>query len=131
MKKTYTAYLQPFEDGYLVKIPDLPSCVTSGKTLQEASEMAIDALSACLLVIEDEGLPLPEPTSPDSLDPPTNAHLLLVPVDTVAYRMSTDTAAVRRNVSLPAWMDGMAKKRGINCSQVLQDSLRELLDVPS
>lgn len=39
----------------------------------------------------------------------------------------SDTRAVRKNVSLPAWMATMAERRGVNCSQILQDALRQLL----
>jgi post-segregation antitoxin (ccd killing protein) len=44
-------------------------------------------------------------------------------LNAIAYRSKTDTKSVRKNVSLPAWMASMADKRGINCSQLLQDSL--------
>lgn len=47
-------------------------------------------------------------------------------IDTLKYRMETDTHAVRKNVSLPAWMATLADQRGVNCSQVLQDALRNL-----
>ena len=52
----------------------------------------------------------------------------LISADTIEYRAQTDTRAVRKNVSLPSWMVRLADKRGINCSQVLQDALRTLLD---
>jgi len=51
----------------------------------------------------------------------------LIQIDTIAYRALTDTRAVRKNVSIPAWMANLADKRGINCSKVLQDALRQQL----
>jgi len=48
-------------------------------------------------------------------------------VDTIAYRAATDTHAVRKNVSLPAWMFKLAEKRSINCSEVLQEGLMKRL----
>ena len=57
------------------------------------------------------------------------ATCYIIRIDTLAYRAATDTRAVRKNVSLPAWMAALAEKRGVNCSQVLQDGLIQLLNV--
>ncbi|MCG4470359.1 HicB family protein, partial [Lawsonibacter sp. DFI.6.74] len=51
-------------------------------------------------------------------------ELSMIRVDTIAYRAQTDTRSVRKNVSLPAWMANLADKLNLNCSQILQDSLR-------
>ena len=45
----------------------------------------------------------------------------------LAIGVTPDTKAVRKNVSLPAWMVNLADKRGINCSKVLQDALLTIL----
>ncbi len=60
--------------------------------------------------------------------PNENATCSIIRVDTLAYRAATDTGAVRKNVSLPAWMAALAEKRGVNCSQVLQDGLMQLFN---
>ena len=47
MKLIYPAVFYPFSDGsggYTVEFPDLPGCVTEGNDLEEAFEMAIDAV---------------------------------------------------------------------------------------
>ena len=62
------------------------------------------------------------------LDIPENATCSIIRIDTFAYLAATDTRAVRKNVSLPAWMATLAEKRGVNCSQVLQDGLMQLLN---
>lgn len=56
-----------------------------------------------------------------------NDFLSLIQVDTISYRAATDTRAVRKNVSLPQWMANLAEKRGVNCSQILQESLMKKL----
>ena len=43
--------------------------------------------------------------------------------DTLAYRAATGTRAVRKNVSLPAWMAALAEKWGVNCSQFFKTDL--------
>ena len=42
---TYTVLFEPAEEGgYVVTVPALPGCVTQGETLEEAREMATDAI---------------------------------------------------------------------------------------
>ena len=126
MKYVYTAVFTPSEDNAKIyaRVPDLPGCVTTGRDIQDAMEQISDAASGWLVVAEDEGLEIPS-AAPQSRIPRNEEDTLsLVRVDTVAYRAMTDTHAVRKNVSLPAWMANLADKRGINCSQILQEGLR-------
>lgn len=125
MRYTYTAIFTPNEENtkFYCRVPDLPGCITTGNTLDEAIEMITDAASGWLVVAEDEGNNIPEATSQNKLDIPDNSICSIIRVDTIAYRAATDTKAVRKNVSLPAWMAALADKRGINCSQLLQESL--------
>ena len=119
----YVAIFEPREPGYYVSVPDVPGCVTSGDTFEDAIASAKDALCGCLCVYEDEGTDLPAPHMPKEIDVQEGAFALALDVDLNAYRRETDNRAVRKNVSLPAWMANMADKRGINCSQVLQEAL--------
>ncbi|MEA5146010.1 MAG: type II toxin-antitoxin system HicB family antitoxin, partial [Candidatus Limiplasma sp.] len=129
MKAIYAAVLWPKDNGngYFIKVPDVPGCATSGKDLVEAMEMMRDALAGCLCVLEDTGEPLPAPRLPAAISCEPGETLALIDVDTIKYRMETDNRAVRKNVSLPAWMATMAEKKGINCSQVLQESLKRMI----
>ena len=125
----YPILLKPFEEGYLVRVPDVPGCVTSGSTLDEAVEMASDALCGCLCAYEDEGVQLAPPRSPAELEKEEGEFVVMIGVDTLRYRMETDTRAVRKSVSMPAWMSNLADQRGLNFSQLLQEALRERLGV--
>lgn len=129
MTYLYTAILTPSEDGrkFYAKVPDVPGCVTTGRDLDDAISQITDALSGCLVVAEDEGLNIAPPTPQSALEHDASDICTLVRVDTLAYRARTDTRSVRKNVSLPAWMAKMADQRGINCSKVLQDALRQHL----
>lgn len=129
MKYLYSASFVPAEDGTKVfaRVPDLPGCVTTGRDLHDAIDQITDAASGWLVVAEDEGLPIPPATAQQELPHAPGSLFSVIQVDTIAYRALTDTRAVRKNVSLPAWMADLAEKRGINCSQVLQDGLRARL----
>ena len=129
MKYTYTATFVPTEDGteYYCRVPDLPGCITTGDSLEDAIEQVTDAASIWLVTQEDEGLPIPSPTPQAQLPHEDGMVFSLIRIDTIAYRAQIDTRAVRKNVSLPAWLANLADKRGINCSQVLQEGLLEKL----
>lgn len=131
MKYMYTALIAPMEDGsgYTVSVPDLPGCVTSGKDIMDAMDEIADAMGGYLCVQEDERLPIPEATRPEDICQGPGEVCYLVPVDTVRFRRETDSRAVRKNVSLPAWMAKMAEEQNVNCSQLLQDALRAKLGI--
>lgn len=128
MRYLYTAILTPREDGsYEARVPDIEHCVTSGRDAADAIDMISDAAALMLTCLEDDKAPIAEPTPYQSVIVPEGSIATLISLDTDRYRIANNTRAVRKNVSLPAWMAAMAEQRGVNCSQVLQDALRKLL----
>ena len=125
MKYIYSAVFSSSKDSAKVyaRVPDLPGCITTGKDLQDAIEQISDAAAGWLVVAEDEGIPISPATPQEKLEHEPGDVFSLIQVDTIAYRAQTDTRAVRKNVSLPAWMSDLAERRGINCSAVLQEGL--------
>jgi predicted RNase H-like HicB family nuclease len=62
------------ESDYGVDFPDFPGCVTAGTTPEEALEWAQEALLLHIRGVIDDGEPLPEPTSLESIvSDPENA----------------------------------------------------------
>lgn len=47
------------EGGYTVIVPSLPGCITYGKTLEEANQMAEEAIKLYLSSLEKHGEPIP------------------------------------------------------------------------
>lgn len=127
MQYTYTAVITEDNGTFYAKVPDIDGCITTAKSLSEAIRLITDALSACLVVLEDEGIKPASPTPQHAIPHNPDDILTVVQADTILYRSLTDTKAVRKNVSLPAWMSSLADKRGINCSKVLQDALMAVL----
>jgi len=116
--------------GYIVTVPDAPGCVTGGKTLKEALHMTKDALSVYLCSIEDHKDMIPEASNlKDIIIVDPESFTTLIEIDTTRYRAETDNKSIRKNVSLPAWLNSQAEKAHINCSQVLQEALRERLNL--
>ena len=128
MKKVYPALLSSTDSGFVIRVPDVAGCVTTGESVDEALDNIRDALAGCLCVLEDVGQELPKPSDPFTVSA-DGATLVLVDVDLLKYREETDTRAVRKNVSLPAWLATMADRRGVNFSQLLQKALRKELQI--
>jgi predicted RNase H-like HicB family nuclease len=50
-----------------VRFPDFPGCITAGRTLDEAKEMAREALSGHIALLGEADEPLPEPSTFDQV----------------------------------------------------------------
>jgi predicted RNase H-like HicB family nuclease len=113
---------------YTVVFPDIPGCVTEGDSIPEAIEMAREALAGCLLVMQDYKEPIPAATELNALHP-DDGFVSLVDLDMEEYKRKAQTKAVTRTVSLPQWLDTMARDAGLNFSQTFQDAIKERLGV--
>ena len=118
MKAVYPIILTPAERGYVVFVPDL-DINTEGEDLADAIEMARDAIGLW-------GIPQASGTLPH---PEEQEIVTLVDIDFAAYRRANDLRTVRKNVTLPSWLNDLAERNGVNFSQVLQESLKERLHV--
>lgn len=128
MKAAYPIIMTPAEEGgYVVYVPDL-DINTEGETLAECMYMARDAISLVGIVLEDEGKPVPAP-SPELPAHREGEFVSYVDVDFDAYRRAQDTRAVRKNVTIPSYLNDLAERAGVNFSQVLRDALKVQLGV--
>lgn len=127
MKLVYPVVLVPYEDhsgGYVVTAPDMPGLVTGGDTLAEALDMAEDAASGWVLTELESGNHAPHATNIADVRPDEpDGIVTLISLDMDAYAAKYGNKAVRKNVTIPAWLDTYATQTGINCSQVLREGL--------
>lgn len=129
MKNSYPIVLMPDEVGYVVYIPDF-DINTEGDTLTEAMEMARDAIGLMGIDMEDDGKELPTPTELNAVTKEDESYIVtLVDVDFTEYRRQNDMRSVRRNVTLPSWLDFEAEKSGVNVSAILQRALKQELHI--
>lgn len=130
MKKLFYPALfhQAEEGGFWISFPDFPECLTQGDTMEEAYEMAVDALGLCITDLANRNHPLPQPSDFSSIHPEPDSVLLVVEFDMLAYKKRTDSSAVKKTLSIPAWMNEEALSMGINFSQVLQEALMQKIE---
>ncbi|MFM0738912.1 type II toxin-antitoxin system HicB family antitoxin [Paraburkholderia xenovorans] len=60
----YPARIEPDEAGFTVFFRDIPEALTSGETLEEAREMAADALATAMDFYFEDKRPVPLPSKP-------------------------------------------------------------------
>ncbi|MCM1577725.1 MAG: type II toxin-antitoxin system HicB family antitoxin [Ruminococcus sp.] len=130
MKECYPIILERCEDGsgYLVKVPDFGSS-TFGTTIPEAVEMARDAISAIGLSKQDHNEAVPVPSDINAVECKSDEIKTLVDVDFTAYRRMLDNRSVKKNCTIPSWLNDKAEKAGINFSAVLQEALKQKLAI--
>lgn len=49
------------DSAYIVRVPELPGCVTHGETIEEAVEMAKEAIEGYIETLKKMGKPVPVP----------------------------------------------------------------------
>ena len=132
MKYVYPVCIYPGDvSGYTVIVPDLPGCVTEGETIADALEQAIDAASGWVLDELEDGKSAPVPTAAEKIkaDEYPGGIVSVIPLDIDAYAEKYGSKAVRKNCTIPAWLNTAAEKAHINFSQVLQTALQEKLSI--
>ena len=138
MRKVYPTFIAEHEGSSLVYVPDM-DIYTEGRDMADAICMARDAIGLKGIALEDENIELPEPSTysrcvalakeNNDIFDYSQGIPTMVDVDFTEYRRKNDKKSVRRNVTLPNWLDFEAEKEGINFSKVLQEALKQRLGV--
>lgn len=138
MKNVYPVIftrLNDDKDTVLIEIPDW-EILTEGYGMADAIYMARDAIGLKGIDYEDDGKSIPEPRelstinlSKGTFTEDGESYVSLVDIDLTEYRRRVDNKTVRRNVTLPNWLNQEAEKAHINVSRVLQEALMAKLDV--
>ena len=129
MKHTYfyPAIFQTEDVGYSVFVPDIPGCMTQGDTMDEALQMAQDAIGLMLEGTHPDDYPMP--SRPQDLSLEKDQCAVMIPFDKLAYDRMYNAKAVKKTLSLPRWLDTLATEHNLNFSNILQNALMKELGV--
>lgn len=130
MKLVYPAIFSPLEekDGYYVTFPNLPGCVTQGDNLADAIAMAVDAASGWILDELEDGNSAPKSSKMSDINLGDEKDFIsFVALDIDAYAEKYGKKAVRKNCTIPAWLNTISESANINFSAVLQEALIDKL----
>ncbi len=135
MKNVYPVFFTKTDTVVLVEVPDL-EILTEGMDMSDAMEMARDAIELKCVSMEDDGTEIPLPSEINDLDVNNGIFaeedatvISFVDIDSGEYRRKIDTKTVRKNVTIPGWLNYEAEHAGINVSKVLQEALMKVLNV--
>lgn len=126
----YVAIFTKDNNVYNVSFPDLPGCYTYGNTMEEAYNMAKEALELHLYGMEDDGdqIPIPTPLESMKINHKTS-FTTLIEAYMPLVRNQILNKSVKKTLTIPKWLNDLAEKHNINFSQLLQDSLKNYLGV--
>lgn len=129
MKDKLTVFPAIFtNDGeyYNVDFIDLKGCSTYGNSIEEAYMMAQNAMGLFLEDLRE----YPKPTRDiTNIEIHKNQFISFISINMHEYRKKYDNKAVKKTLTIPNWLNQLAIEKDINFSQVLQDALREKLNV--
>lgn len=130
MKKFfYPVVFESEEVGVSVYVPDIPGCFTQGDSLEEALDNVQDAIG---LMLEDKAPEeYPQPSMPNQLRLEDAQFVMMVAFDKLAYDRKYNAKAVKKTLSIPAWLNNLAQERHINFSNLLQRALLNELGLKS
>ena len=133
MRNVYPVFFTKTNDNVLVEVPDL-DILTEGKDMNDAIDMARDAIELKCVSMEDEKEDIPNPSDISDLNISNGTFadegetiISFVDIDSTEYRKKIDTKTVRRNVALPSWLNYEADQAGVNVSRILQEALMSTL----
>ena len=127
----YPAIFSPEpEGGFYIHFPDIENCFTCGETLEDGMIMAEEALALMIYSnYEVTKTVAPSKTPINELKLKKNEFATYITCDTSECRRKFGTKSVKKTLTIPEWLNDAAVKERINFSQVLQDALKEKLNV--
>ncbi len=129
MKNVYPIVLTEDGEFIVVYVPDF-DITTQGNDFGDAMDMARDAISLVGVDMEDDGEELPSPSDISAVRTEyPDSTVTLVDVDFAEYRRKNDMRAVKKNCTIPSWLNFEAEKAGVNFSAVLQAALKRELKI--
>ena len=123
MKQAYPVIITKDKDFFVASIPDFETGM-QGESLAEAIEMARDAIGMCGCYMQDEKKDIPIPTDIGNVTKEASDILTLVDVDFDEYRKKHEMRTVRKNVTIPSWLNEEAESANINFSALLQKAIK-------
>ena len=124
----YPAIFTAEDVGFSVRFPDLPGCFTEGDKIEETYKMAASAIGL-YAQNEDGEFEFPKASEPKDIELDKDEFLVLIEFDLVEYLKNTSDKAVKKTLTIPSWLNNLAEQNNVNFSNVLQNALKDYLNV--
>lgn len=128
-KYVYPALFSYDEDGISIEFPDLPGCFSCADTDEEALYMAEDVLGLWMVELEEDNEEIPSPTNLKDIEVEDSQKTVLVSVWMPTVRKAINNKSIKKTLTIPQWLDIMAREKDINFSYILQEGLKKELNL--
>ena len=125
----YPVKLKKEGDIILVTFPDFPDQVTEAETEIEAVENAQNVIALEIMDNIDQNKRNPEPSEQNDIILEDGEKLIYVQIWLPYYRQTVKEIYVKKTLTIPQWLDLMAKEKEINFSAVLVRGLKKELGI--
>ena len=126
----YPAVFYDDPDGISIEFPDLPGCLPCAHSMEDAFQNAKEALQLHLYGMEEDGEAIPEPSRISAITPiDANGSVAMIEAWMPPFREKMLNKSTTKTVTIPRWLDILARKEKVNYSHLLQDSLKTYLGV--
>ena len=115
------------EEGIDIKAYDFDECFTFAENEEEAMESSIDILALTIIDYQSENKELPMPTSVSKIELQKNEKLVYINVWLPYFRSKVKETYVKKTLTIPTWIDILAKRNNVNFSSVLVKGLKKEL----
>lgn len=117
------------KDGISIEFPNLPGCLSCAGTTEEALFNAEEVLGLFLYGIEKDGEIIPEPTPFEDIQCAKDQKAVLIEVWMPLVRHEIENTSVKKTLTIPPWLNEIAKANKVNFSQTLQAALKDYLNI--
>lgn len=131
MKNRYIfpSIIKVVEDSYEVSFPDIDNCFTFGDSLEDALDSARDVLELCLYDMEQDNIPIPEPSGIKDIKLDENESIAWINVWMVPVRDKMENKSIKKTVTIPKWINDIGIENNLNFSQILQAAIKEKVGI--
>ena len=123
---TYPVLIEELEDNVILTFPSFDYLVTETGRDKDFIKAAQEVIALQIIDAEDEGKEIPAYYN-GNVEIKEGQKLIYVNVWMPYHRTLTKTVYVRKNITIPAWVDELAKASGINFSETLTEALKQKL----
>ena len=116
-------------DGISIFFPDLPGCFSCADTMEQAFSRAKEALQLHLYGMEEDGETIPAASPVGQIPLRTGETIAMIEAWMPPFRERMDNGATNKTVTIPRWLDTLARREKVNYSQLLQRALKSYLGV--
>ena len=121
------------DDSFIIKFPDFPNQLAEADSIDEAVENAQNIIALCLVDIEVDSDPdrlPPEPSPLDDIPCGENDVVVYVNLWMPYFRKLTKEIYVKKTLTVPSYLDVLAKQQNVNFSAILVEGLKAKLGLP-